>query len=447
MGVREVIRPGLLLAIVFAVLLIHPSATAIASTGPPDIADDPEHPVTIKRGPIDVPDLLRVTEDGKHVVRVPPPDGPLVWPFDAERELVVPPGFHVSVFAVGLDRPRFMAFGPDNTLYVTLPKAGRVVALIDSDEDGISDRIVDFAVGLDRPHGITFMDGRMFVAENHRLVEIIDDNNDHVSDRTSVISTDLPAGGGHWTRTVVAGPDRRLYVSAGSSCNSCVESDFRRASVLWFDPGGSTGYPFATGLRNTVGMAVHPDTGELWGVDNGRDWLGDDLPPEELNNIRAEGDYGWPYCFGARVPDPKLGSRKRCASTIAPAVEMQAHSAPLGIAFGRGLAFPAPYTDSLFIAFHGSWNRRVPTGYKLVAVRFKDGKPLGNTEDFIVGWKKGDADAWGRPVGLAVGPDGALYMSDDLGGVIYRITYKPRPESAPVAPIATPGSTLRLPAQ
>ena len=341
--------------------------------------------------------------------------------FKKKRTLKVLPGFKVSLFASNLGAPRFMAFGPDGHLYVTLPRSGSVVVLPDRDHDNVADMVIVFADGLDEPHGIVFRGAELIIAENGGLVLLKDTDGDLKADVKKRLTDDIPGGGGHWTRTVVIGPDGLLYVSAGSSCNVCIEEDRRRASVLRFPSDGGKGELYASGLRNSVGIAFHPGSGDLWGVDNGRDRLGDDLPPEELNLITEGGDYGWPYCYGDRVPDPDYGSVKRCAPTTPPVVKMQAHSAPLGLAFGHELKFGAPYKDVLYIAFHGSWNRSIPTGYKVVGIPFKGGRPAGETFDLVKGWLVGEK-AWGRPVAPVAGPDGALYLSDDKAGAVYRIT-------------------------
>ncbi len=349
--------------------------------------------------------------------------------FRDERQLRAPPGFQISVFAAGLGQARFMALSPAGDIYLSVPTAGRVLVLPDRNKDGVADRVVVFADGLDRPHGLVFRGKELVVAENARLTRFLDTDNDLRADNRTTLSKDLPGGGGHSTRTVVQGPEGRLYVAAGSSCNACIEEDPRRAAVMRFPAQGGKGEIYARGLRNTVGLAFHPVTGELWGVDNGRDMLGDDVPPEELNRIIAGADYGWPYCFGATVPDPELGTQQRCAPTRPPVVAMQAHSAPLGIAFGQGLAFPERYRQTLLVAFHGSWNRSKPTGYKLIGIPFAAGKPQGKPFDIISGWLD-EGNAWGRPVDPLVGADGALYLSDDSAGAVYRITWEgapPRP--------------------
>lgn len=343
-------------------------------------------------------------------------------PFAGKRELKAIPGVRVSVFASGMAGARFMAEDANGVLFLSVPSDGTVLALPDRDKDGVADETIVFARGLKRPHGLEFRNGELLVAEAARVVALRDDDGDLKADSKKIITEDVPSGGGHWTRTVVIGPDKAIYVAAGSSCNACVEEDRRRAAVLRY--AGGKAEVFASGLRNTVGLEFHPKTGKLWGVDNGRDMLGDDLPPEELNLIEEGRDYGWPYCYGKRVPDPELGSKGRCAGTVPPEVEMQAHSAPLGVAFGYGLDFPKMVRKSLLVAFHGSWNRSVPTGYKVVAIPFNDkGLPAGKPFDVITGWLEG-REAWGRPVDVLAGRDGAMYVSDDHAGAVYRVTYE-----------------------
>jgi glucose/arabinose dehydrogenase len=305
-----------------------------------------------------------------------------------------------------------------------VPNKDYILVLPDRDKDGLADRKIVFARGLKKVHGLAFHKGVLYAAGTGKLYRLRDKNGDLRADKVEVISEDIPGSGGHWTRTVVAGPDNKLYVSAGSSCNVCIEKDKRRAAVLRFPLKGGKGEIFAKGLRNSVGLAFHPDTGQLWASNNGRDWLGDNLPPEEINLLVKGGDYGWPYCYGKRVVDPDFGTAERCRETLEPEVEMQAHSAPLGISFGHGLDFPARYKDMLFVAFHGSWNRTEPTGYKLVGIPFKDGEPAGQPEDIVTGWMT-QGKAWGRPVAPLVGSDGALYISDDKAGAVYRISYGP----------------------
>lgn len=338
------------------------------------------------------------------------------------------PGFTLGVYAEGVGKARFLAFGPDAknpegppVLYVTLVREGAVLALPDRDGDGHADQVVRFHEGLSSPHGLAWHDGWLYVGETHRVVRLRDTDGDLRADEREVVVRNLPDGGQHFTRTVGFGPDGKLYVSVGSSCNVCQEADRRRAAILRFNADGSNPEVFARGLRNAVGFTWRPETQELWATDNGRDWLGDDLPPDELDLVRRGDDHGWPYCYGNRVPDPDLGSPERCAKTVPATFELPAHSAPLGLDFYTGAMFPPEYRGDLFIAFHGSWNRTEPTGYKVVRVRFREGKPV-RLEDFVnVFVEAGKVKH--RPVDVRTGPDGALYLSDDHRGTIFRLTY------------------------
>jgi glucose/arabinose dehydrogenase len=239
-----------------------------------------------------------------------------------------------------------------------------------------------------------------------------------------VIVPNLPADGQHNTRTVLIGPDGKLYVSIGSTCNVCNETDPHRAAIWVYNLDGSGGRLYAKGLRNAVGMAINPLNNQIWVTNNGRDYLGDNSPPETVYALQDGGDYGWPRCHAGDIVDPQFGSPGACNGVVQPLVKMQAHSAPLGLAFYDAGPFPDLY-HGLFVAFHGSWNRTVPTGYKVVFIPLNSsGNVSGPVQDFISGWLNNNGDASGRPVGLTVGPDGALYVSDDKGGMIYRISYE-----------------------
>lgn len=342
----------------------------------------------------------------------------------AVADVQLPPGFRANVFAEGLDGPRFMALGPDGDVYVADRGNGRVVILPDADGDGEADEIRVFADDLSAPHSLVFYQDAWYVGVPTGVVRLQDTDGDGVADRRETIIGDYPTGG-HNTRTVEFLPDGRMVVSIGSSCNVCEEEDERRAAIVIYDGAQGNGERvYATGLRNAVGLAVHPESGELWASNNGRDLMGDDLPPENLYVVRDGADYGWPTCHSGRIVDPDQGSRGDCEGVAQPVVEMQAHSAPLGITFYDGEMFPEEYHGDLFIAFHGSWNRSVPTGYKVVRLPFEDGRAGDAVEDFATGWLDLDSNnASGRPVDVLVGPDGALYVSDDKGGYIYRIVY------------------------
>ncbi len=340
-------------------------------------------------------------------------------------DVTLPPGFAANVFAGGLSGPRFIAFGPDGVLYVADRGNGRIAMLPDANNDGVADTIQTFANDLEQPHSLTYHDGSWYVGVPSGVIRLTDEDGDGTADSRETLINDYPTGG-HSTRTVLFLPDGRLVVSVGSSCNVCDEEDPRRAAVVVYDgPDAGNEQIFATGLRNAVGLALHPTTGELWATNNGRDMMGDELPPETVYVVRQGENYGWPTCHSGDIIDPDMGQAGDCNDVTPPVVEMQAHSAPLGLAFYTGTQFPAEYQGDLFVAFHGSWNRREPTGYKVVRIPLDGSTPTGPAEDFAAGWLSLSENAvYGRPVGLAVGPDGALYVSDDKGGYIYRITYK-----------------------
>jgi len=335
----------------------------------------------------------------------------------------LPAGFGISVYQRGLRDPRMMAIGPDGHLYVAERGAGRIVRLPDRDGDGVADAVEVAASGLSAPSSIAFYrDGSLYVGETTRVLRLTESDQPGVFDQAEVIITGLPSGG-HNTRTILFSPDgETLFVSVGSSCNVCIEQDERRAAIVQYNPDGTGQAIYAQGLRNAVGLAFRPGTDELWATNNGRDWLGDDQPPETVYAVGQGDDAGWPRCHAGRIVDPDYGDEEACQGVALPAVEMQAHSAPLGLTFYTGEQFPEAYRGDLFVAFHGSWNRSNPTGYKLVRIPIRDGKP-GAVEDFAAGWLRPDGSQWGRPVDVITGSDGSLFVSDDGGGMIYRIFY------------------------
>ena len=341
------------------------------------------------------------------------------------RQLRLPSGFRLTVFASGLSGPRMMAVGEDGTVYVTRPRRGDVVALRDHQGRGENPR--EIVRGLDVAHGITIHGGRMYLAGERKVI-VAEMRGDGSFGEWRTVIDDLPPGG-HDKRTVGIGPDGRLYVSVGSTCNACKERDREHATILVARTDGSERRVFAAGLRNTMGFAWHPETRELWGMDHGSDWRGDDQPPEKLNQIVEGGNYGWPYCIGERRPDPYMdeppGTSKAafCGKTRSPALMYQAHSAPISLAFYTGQQFPAEYRGDAFVTMHGSWNRFPPSGYEVVRVRFDRGKPV-RFEPFITGFLADNGQIqFGRPAGLAIGRDGALLISDDAHSVIYRVSY------------------------
>jgi glucose/arabinose dehydrogenase len=347
------------------------------------------------------------------------------------RALRVPAGFRVAVFAEGAGNARMMAVADDGTVYLTRPKSGDVVALRDRDGDGRADDMRPVVTGLPHVHGIALRAGRLYLATPTQ-VHVADRAPDGTVGAPRVLSNDLPDGGQHPNRTLAFGPDGMLYVSVGSTCNACLEPNPENATMLRMRPEGGPRTIFAKGLRNTVGFGWHPATGELWGMDNGRDEHGDDFPPEELNRITETADYGWPFCLADRVPDRQqfpnppggLTHEQYCARTTGPAARYTAHSAPMALAFYTGQQFPAAYQGDAFVALRGSWNRVPASGHSVVRVRFANGRPV-RIEEFLTGFlTTGGRQRFARPAGVAVARDGALLVSDDMNGVIYRVSHQ-----------------------
>ncbi len=337
----------------------------------------------------------------------------------------VPAGFQMSVYASGLHGPRFMTLGPNGILLVADRSSGSIIALPSGsspNQAGPSQTVVS---GLSDPTSVVFYNKTLYVGESTSIARISLDDSLHAGSIERII-TDLPQGG-HATRTVLVGPDQHIYVSVGSSCNVCNETDPRRAAVWIYNMDGSNGRLFSKGLRNAVGLAENPWTHDIWADVNGRDTLGDDIPPETVYRLQDNADYGWPRCHAGTLVDPDFGKgTNACQGVQQPLVKMQAHSAPLGLAFypPKATNFPEAYRDNLYVAFHGSWNRSAPTGYKVVRVPLKDGKVAGPAQDFLTGWLQSDGKVSGRPVGLIFAPDGSLFVSDDSSGSIYHIWAK-----------------------
>ncbi|MDP3740992.1 MAG: PQQ-dependent sugar dehydrogenase, partial [bacterium] len=331
--------------------------------------------------------------------------------------LLLPPDFSIEIFAKDLPGARVMAFDGEGSMWVSQTSEGKISVL------GIKDgKVINQGIKLENlknPHGLTFD------SQNSRILYFAEENKISYIDLQSTGArkiADLPSGKGHFTRTIRLGPDDRLYVSIGSSCNVCNEKDQRRAAIYSMNKDGSDFKPYATGLRNAVFFDWSYVDGRMWATEMGRDQLGDDLPPDEINLVIEGGDYGWPNCYGQRIFDDKFNGDGSCHDIIPPEIDLPAHSAPLGLAFIPEEGWPEAYWYDLLVAFHGSWNRSEPTGYKIVRIKLDDKGNYEGTEDFITGWLTKDG-ALGRPVDILVQPGGVMYISDDKAGVIYKVTY------------------------
>lgn len=335
-----------------------------------------------------------------------------------ETELILPDGHRANVFAQGLDHPRFMAVAPDGTLFVAEPGENRVVALPDADGDGRADEISEVGRDYDVAHSVAFdSDGALLVAGSGTLFRVTIDDERRELGREEIMR--YAGGGQHSTRSVAVAPDGTLLVSHGSSCNVCWEEDAERASIITAPPQGGAWRVLMRGLRNAVGVAFDPGTGTAWATNNGRDLMGDDLPPETLYRVVDGADAGWPRCHAGDIVDPEFGAepdpvhgKVGCEGVVPPDASFQAHMAPLGITF---------WNDGAVIAFHGSWNRSQKVGYEVWWLPWDDG-PAGEPVALVGGFLDPETgETSGRPAGVIVGADGALYVSDDKAGYIYRI--------------------------
>ena len=341
----------------------------------------------------------------------------------------VPAGFQVSVFAKDLKRPRFMAVAPNGDIFLAETGTSQITILRPARQAGGAVQTEVFAANLSRPFGIAFHEDYVYVGNHNEVVRFRYDKQTSKRLGEAEHILDLPPGGGHFTRTVAFSLDgKKLFVSVGSSSNIDIEKDNRRAAVLVADPDGKNSRLFATGLRNAVGLAIEPHTGEVWVSVNERDELGDDLPPDYLTSIKDGAFFGWPYSYIGGNVDPRVVPQKPelVAKAVIPDVLLAAHVAPLQFAFYTGKQFPESYRGGAFVAEHGSWNRMPRSGYQVVFVGFKDGRAAADPVPFLTGLvpdPKGK-NVNGRPVGVAVAPDGALLVSDDLAGAIYRVSYK-----------------------
>ena len=336
----------------------------------------------------------------------------------------LPPGFKISVYADNVPGARSLALSPSGVLFVGTRQTGRVYAVVDKDQDLHADDVITIADGLDLPNGVALRDGDLYVAEVHRILRYPRiETLLTAPPKPEVIFDGFPKDRHHGWKFIRFGPDGRLYAPVGSPCNVCLKDQPIYSTITRMNRDGSQFEIFANGVRNSVGFDWHPQTGELWFTDNGRDWLGDDQPPDELNRANLKGlHFGFPFCHGGTLADPEYGSERVCSQFTPPAVRLDAHVAPLGMRFYTGLMFPKEYLNQIFIAEHGSWNRSRKSGYRLTLVRMQDNRIL-SYEPFAQGWLI-DENAWGRPVDLEIMADGSMLVSDDQNGVIYRISYE-----------------------
>ena len=335
----------------------------------------------------------------------------------------LPPGFEIDTLASGVSNARAMTLGTAGTLFVGSRSAGNVYALIDRNGDMRSDELYVIADGLQAPSGVAFRDGALYVSAVDRILRFDDIESRLENPPEPVIVTDmLPNDRHHGWKFIDFGPDDMLYVPVGAPCNVCIRPD-PYAGILRIDPKGSTMEMFARGIRNSVGFAWHPETEQLWFTDNGRDNLGDNVPPGELNRAHRAGlHFGFPHCHGYDIADPRYGEGVDCSNFETPAQLLGPHVAPLGITFYDGDMFPKEYVNQVFIAEHGSWNRSTKIGYRVTLVRLDQTGQAVSYETFAEGWLQGQ-HAWGRPADVLVARDGSLLISDDTANAIYRISY------------------------
>jgi glucose/arabinose dehydrogenase len=369
--------------------------------------------------------------------------GPAADANTVNQRYKVPEGFTLTLYAADLPHARFLRFTPKGDLLVSRPHDGDIVLLQrDADGNGQADGVKTVITGLNRPLGLDLSQGWLYIAESNRISRIrFNSDTGSVDGELQPVVEGLTDNGNHWSKTVRIGPDNLLYLAQGSTCNVCKEEDPRRATMTRFQPDGSQAEVLATGLRNSVGFDWAPWSGDLYATDNGRDLLGNDLPPCELNRIEPGHFYGWPYFYGDNVPDPDMGSDPLAGQRVptAPAHKFRAHNAPLGMTFLDASKLSPEYEHSALVALHGSWNRSPPDGYKVVSLHWTD---TGIEErDFLTGLQQDD-DIIGRPVDVAQGPDGAIYISDDWADAIYRVSYGERRNDNAVPVVITQANRL-----
>lgn len=340
----------------------------------------------------------------------------------ALEQIRLPPGFKIEIYADGVKNARQMALGDQGTVFVGSRKAGLVHAVVDHDGDQRADQVYVIAKDLKLPSGLAFRDGALYIGAVSTIYRLdgIEDRLDNPPE-LKIVNDSFPTESHHGWKYLGFGPDGKLYIPVGAPCNICLEPG--HAVIKRMNPDGSGLEVFASGVRNSVGFDWRPDSGELWFTDNGRDMLGDDVPACELNHAPRPGmHFGFPYCHGGDLLDPDYANDRQCSEFSAPAQQLGAHVAPLGMKFYTGSQFPAEYRQQIFIAEHGSWNRSEKSGYRITLVRLQQGQAV-SYEVFAEGWLQGQKN-WGRPTDLLVMPDGAMLVADDQAGVIYRISYQ-----------------------
>lgn len=343
---------------------------------------------------------------------------------DVLQQLTLPKGFEIAIFADNVPNARTLALGDSGTVFIGTRKQGSVYAVKDSNADGIADKRYEIAKGLYMPNGVAFKDRNLYVAETNRIIRF--NHIEHHLDNPpepQVIYDQLPADKHHGWKYLRFGKDNRLYTAVGVPCNICLPEKDIYSSLVRLNPDGSGFEILARGIRNSVGFDWQPGTNKLFFTDNGRDHLGDDLPPDELNIWTTKGQhFGYPFCHAGDIADPELANDKQCKDFTKPTWKFKAHMAPLGLRFYTGEQFPEEYKNQLFVAQHGSWNRTNPHGYRIALLKFKQGKPI-SEQVFISGWLTKDEKVLGRPTDILQMPDGSLLIADDTLGVVYRVSY------------------------
>ncbi|OQY20148.1 MAG: hypothetical protein B6I36_01995 [Desulfobacteraceae bacterium 4572_35.1] len=410
-------RGALLLAIPISVLLAN---EVVVYVWPPQVQRNIFHAFNKIAKRDDVyqqlrQQLLPVAWQTLHV----PPELQQGW--DAgEQKLAIANGVQVNLFSTGLIKPHSVIVDDKGVVFVSLPVLGQVISIHDDDSDHIGEKIVVFASGLKQPSGMVFKDSELWVATATKLLTMADDNHDYVADSIKVVNDKLPQLKYNKFHALAVGQDNHVYISVGSDAG---DSGWQQASVLRLQDDDEL-HPFATGIYDCQGLAVHPKSGSLWCSENGPETIGYFVHPDELNVLRAQGDYGWPFCYGDRLPDAKLGSTEICQATQPALMKLPAHSTPRGLTFGADLRAPQLFKAMLYLVLQGNMSRKSQQGFRLMGVPLDDeGRITGWGIDLVSGWS-GDGQPWGQPTDCVVGKDGCLYLTDKLAGAVYRISFE-----------------------